>query len=418
MGRRILSGLLVAAWLAVGSGVAWAQPSAGEGATIGLESSGARLGDVEHLDFPAASYTPTRTGVRGTINLSSTVTQLGTLIGDASTEINGSSSDPAGACAPGMVHINRSTGLTGHEATAARAFVCCDTDTWCRVGNMYSADEPTSVGPSCGAGACWTAGVATTGSTLIDWEGVTADGTNLFRLAIADNDPSAFILWSIPDASAWLLFPSGVQNIVGDISTNTLTGKTINAESSGNVITNPSKLWIPAAGCNNATAYANLDLPTSNAPTPACQTGSNTTKGVLGFDQTTEQSGQATLFLPSDWTGAIDATFMWISATGSTNAVNWCAQLICTADGETEAPGTDVTFPAQASGNCVNDAGKGTANQVNTASKTGLTATGCAASELLHVRLSRDPDDSSGSTDNHAATANLIGVELTLRRAM
>jgi hypothetical protein len=40
--------------------------------------------------------------------------------------------------------------------------------------------------------------------------------------------------------------------------------------------------------------------------------------------------------------------------------------------------------------------------------------TGCAADELLHLKVFRDPANGS---DNLAATARLIGVELTVPRS-
>jgi len=192
----------------------------------------------------------------------------------------------------------------------------------------------------------------------------------------------------------------------------TLLNKTLNTESTGNLLTIPKRVWLPAAGCNNATAGSVWDLPTSNAPAAACITGTNTQKGVLDFDQTTDESAQVTLLLPSTWTGAIDANVLWLSAT-TTGSVAWCIQLISSADAETDDP----AFPVQAVGNCVSDAAKGTTNQLNVAALTGITATGVAAGELLHIQISRDPNETSTRTDDHAADARLVGVELIYRVA-
>jgi hypothetical protein len=194
--------------------------------------------------------------------------------------------------------------------------------------------------------------------------------------------------------------------------TATLTNKTLDAEGTGNVLTTVSKLWIPSAGCNNATAAPMWDLPTANAPAIACVTGSNTQKAVADFDQTTDESMQMTLMLPTDWTGNVDVAYKWLSTVTSGN-VAWCTELICVADAETDDP----AFPGQGSGNCVSDATKGTTNQTNDAADTAITATGCAAGELMHIRVSRDPNETGTVSDTLAGDARLIGVELTLRRA-
>lgn len=192
----------------------------------------------------------------------------------------------------------------------------------------------------------------------------------------------------------------------------TLTNTTLNTESTGNAFTIPRRVYFPAAGCNNATAGSVWNLPTSNAPAAACITGTNTQKGVLDFDSTTDESAQVELLLPSTWTGAIDANVLWLSGT-TTGSVAWCIQLISSADAETDDP----AYPAQATGNCVSDAAKGSANQLNVAALTSITATGVAAGELLHIQISRDPNETSTRTDDHAADARLVGVELIYRVA-
>lgn len=191
-------------------------------------------------------------------------------------------------------------------------------------------------------------------------------------------------------------------------TTQTVTGKTIDAEGTGNVITLPGKIWLAAAGCQNATAGLFWDSPTSNPAVAACVTGTNTQKGVADFaDGANALSMQTSVMLPADWTGAVDAVFVWFSAT-TTNNVVWQIQTICVADAETDDPSFNTA-------STVTDAAKGTTNQLNTASITGVTATGCAAGELMHVKVTRDPTNGS---DTHAATARLVGVELTLRRAI
>ena len=193
--------------------------------------------------------------------------------------------------------------------------------------------------------------------------------------------------------------------MAADVSS-TLTNKTIDVEGTGNSITIVDKVWFAAAGCNNTTATSFYDLPTSNPAAAACITGTNTQKGVLDFDAGTDESGQVSLALPSDWTGGIDVKYKWLAAATSGNVV-WGVQTSCVADAETDDPSWNTA-------STVTDAAKGTTLQTNDASITGVTATGCAAGELLHLRIFRDADNAS---DTMTGDARLIGAEVTLRRA-
>lgn len=171
--------------------------------------------------------------------------------------------------------------------------------------------------------------------------------------------------------------------------------------------THASKIWLPAAGCQNTTATLFWDTPTSTPAVAACVTGTNTQKGVADFADSASLSMQTTLILPSDFTGAIDAKFKWFTSATSGNVV-WQIATICVADGETDDPAFNTA-------STVTDAAKGTTNQTNDASIASVTITGCAAGELLHIKVLRD---AAHASDTLAATARLIGVELTGRRAL
>lgn len=189
--------------------------------------------------------------------------------------------------------------------------------------------------------------------------------------------------------------------------TATFTNKTLDAEGTGNVVTIPRRLWFPAAGCNNATAGSVWDLPTSNPAVAACKTGTNTQMGTLDFADGSNLSAQLTYSLPSTWTGTVDANIKWLSSTTSGNVV-WQVATICVADAETDDPAFNTA-------STVTDAAKGTTLQTNDAAITGVTTTGCAAGELMHIRLSRD---SGHASDTMAGTARLLGMELVIREAM
>lgn len=192
-------------------------------------------------------------------------------------------------------------------------------------------------------------------------------------------------------------------------STDTFTNKTYDAEGTGNTLTQAFKIWLPAAGCANTTAASFWDLPTSTPAVAACVTGTNTQKGVLQYADTSGGfSAQNGLLLPSDWSGNIDASIIWKTSATSGNA-KFSLSTICTAVNASE---TDD--PAFNTASTVTTAAPGTANRLQTSSITSLTVTGCAAGELLHLKLFRDGGDAA---DTIGASLDVIGVEITIRRA-
>ncbi len=192
-------------------------------------------------------------------------------------------------------------------------------------------------------------------------------------------------------------------------STDTFTNKTYDAEGSGNTLTQTFKIWFAAAGCANTTAASFWDLPTSTPAVAACVTGTNTQKGVLQFADTSGGfSAQTGYLLPADWSGNVDANIIWRTSATSGNA-KFSLSTICTAVNASE---TDD--PAFNTASTVTTAAPGTANRLQTSSVTSLTVTGCAAGELLHLKLFRDGNDGS---DTLSASLDVVGVELIIRRA-
>lgn len=214
------------------------------------------------------------------------------------------------------------------------------------------------------------------------------------------------VISSISNTGTVTLFTAS-DTVVGKATTDTLTNKTLDAEGTGNVLTVPRRYWFPAAGCNGSTAGPIWDLPASNPAVAACVTGTNTQKGVLEFADSANLSAQITHKLPSTWTGNIDANIKWVTSATSGDVV-WQLSTVCVADAETDDPSFNTA-------STVTDTAKGTTLQTNDAAITSVTATGCAAGELIHLKIQRD---SAHASDTLAATARLIGVELVMREAM
>jgi hypothetical protein len=116
---------------------------------------------------------------------------------------------------------------------------------------------------------------------------------------------------------------------------------------------------------------------------------------------------QQTLMLPSDWTGAIDALIKYRTVAIAGDTI-WQIATACRADGEVD----DVAFNAASASAA--DTAKGTTLQLNDAAITGITTTGCAAGELMHLKVFRNRTHAS---DTLANTISLVGVEVTIRRA-
>jgi len=204
-------------------------------------------------------------------------------------------------------------------------------------------------------------------------------------------------------------YASGLTGAITAGSTDTFTNKTLDVEATGNIITTVQKMWFEAVNCTGTTPSLNWDTIATLAPATACTAGTTNTgliRGLASFSNAEISQMQTHFKLPGDWAGAIDLKFKW-QTSATSGSVVWQAASICVADAEVD----DVAWNTAST---VTDVAKGTTLQTNDASITGLTTTGCAAGELLHLKVFRDPAHAS---DDLAAAADLIGVEVTTRRA-
>lgn len=171
------------------------------------------------------------------------------------------------------------------------------------------------------------------------------------------------------------------------------------------------KIALPLVACEGTDGILLWDTLATGAPTPTCTAGSTNTamiRGVADFpDEDGTYSVQLAFPLPDDWTGNVAAKFYWRAAATSGDVV-WQMATACAADDELD----DVAWNTAS---VIADTAKGTANRLNTATISNVTMTGCAAGEILHVRVVRDREHAS---DSISGVVSLGHVELTLRRAI
>lgn len=191
---------------------------------------------------------------------------------------------------------------------------------------------------------------------------------------------------------------------IGTITTGVWTGTTIAVANGGSGITSaPAKLvYIPVAGCNNATAGASIDLPTANAPTPTCH-GTTTTTGTLDFANSADQKATFEIVLPAGWTGNEDITLDWYTSSTSVSG-KWTLETVCKA-----ADGDMVSSPTYNSAQTITTTSSSTANGLTRSTQSAVTTTGCSAGNIQIIRVGRD------TTDTSTATHSLLGIELTIR---
>jgi hypothetical protein len=167
----------------------------------------------------------------------------------------------------------------------------------------------------------------------------------------------------------------------------TRTNFTLNAESTGNVVTIPAYWDMDLVSVVSSTAaHIWNDDPLSTACAPLAVTGINRTTGVCTFPASDGEYGrQITRYLPTGWTGSFDAEIWW-KTTGTGNA-RFSIQTVCYADNEID----DAAFNTAT----VTTSAAGTTGRPNKQTVTGIATTGCAAEELMRIRFSRNQAEGS-----------------------
>lgn len=174
-----------------------------------------------------------------------------------------------------------------------------------------------------------------------------------------------------------------------------------------------TKIALPLVGCAGTSGTLMWDTLATLAPTATCSAGTTETtmmRGVADWpDSDGDYSVQFAVPMPDDWdtSAALDAIIFWRTSATTGDAV-FQVQAICRADAE-------VDDAAWNTASTVTDTAKGTTLQLNTTAITNITKTGCAAGELLHIRLLRNRTHAS---DTLAAVLSIGHVELTARRSI
>ncbi len=163
----------------------------------------------------------------------------------------------------------------------------------------------------------------------------------------------------------------------------------------------------PTSLCADSGAYEDSGWNFDEVLTFTCRDGSNTVLSTVLFPNSTSTYITRDWPIPTDWDGPISARLFWFSSTTTGNVV-FQIQTSCVADGE-------ALDPAWNTASTVTDATQGTTVRANTATVTNITTTGCAAGEMMHVKVMRDPAHGS---DTMAGDVELRGVEWTYRRSL
>ena len=187
--------------------------------------------------------------------------------------------------------------------------------------------------------------------------------------------------------------------------TETLTGKTIDCEGTGNNCTIVVHRGGDLVGLANASTVGHVwDFdPLSTTCTAAAVTGTNQSYGVCTFPDTAGEYGRQLEFdLASGFTGTVDSDIWW-KTTGTGNA-RFRIQTACYA--------TDEAGDGAYSNSTYVTAAAGTSGRLVKVNMPSIVTTGCAAGERMAVRFSRNNAEAS---DTLTAALDVRRVTLNMR---
>lgn len=175
----------------------------------------------------------------------------------------------------------------------------------------------------------------------------------------------------------------------------------------GSVFSIPQWFEYVAGVCQNVTASIGFSLPTANAPTAACVTGTNSQIGVAQFTAT-GQTAQGRFILPTDWVSGTgnDLEFRFKSVTATSGNVVWSLQTACFAN-------TGATVdPSWNTAQTVSVTAQGVANTSNIATISTITTTGCSAGNVMLYVIGLD------GTTTATGNEDLLSIRFKVKRTL
>lgn len=230
----------------------------------------------------------------------------------------------------------------------------------------------------------------------------TSSGKSVFKCVEAGVEGNCQSYVELNAGKKWGLKNGGGSVILeADEATGKITIGAIDCTLAGVSCTVSDERHFPVATCQNVNPSANFDLPATNAATATCDSGSNTKKAYLAFNDSTDQAFYDHWVLPAGFVYA-DVHFRW-KAAATTGSVIWCARMVRVPDGAT----SDPAFPVQSAINCVQDTAKDATLTENAATLIAASCVGCVAGDHVYVVIERDANGTTG-TDNMAGDAFLL----------
>jgi hypothetical protein len=193
---------------------------------------------------------------------------------------------------------------------------------------------------------------------------------------------------------------SDVATIVTATSTTTKTNLTLNAESTGNSLSFPSRILYLAAGCNGTVTGPSIDIGVANQPLASCF-GTTTRNGKLQF--TRGNTGYLNGHLPKDWNSGANIDIEVCFTTTDTTNGHVTSFNIQTGFNKTDGTATDdPALNSQQALSITTGASQVSGGEL-CGSLTNLTTTGSGADYNFVIAATRNNTGTDTNTDTAVA---------------